>query len=167
MLQVEHKVVKGRVLPVHAVEVLRPAAAVGVRFLDVGNRLAAAEPQSLLGHADSKLDRRDNSQSQDGDASAEEQMAGVSMIDSPAAEDFLGEGRLHNGEVDVLPVVQGGDRVGGRLLQCGYELLLGDSPDRRAVDDRIAINATITQRRAQTFGQQLAAAERSSGYGND
>jgi hypothetical protein len=54
-----------------------------------------------------------------------------------------------------------------RLFQRRAQIMLGDSACRSLPNEHITIDAAIAKFLAQTFGKRLAAAERSSGNGND
>ena len=71
VLEVNDEVVQERIPPIEAVEELRPPSAVVVHGFYVSDGLAAAQIQTLLGHADAVLKRRNDPQAKEAGRSFE------------------------------------------------------------------------------------------------
>ena len=72
----------------------------------MGDHLAAAQPQPLLGHLNPVFQGRDDPQAEDTCSPFEQQVTGEAVVDRMSLADLLGEGRLDQGQVDVLLVAQ-------------------------------------------------------------
>ena len=94
-------------------------------------------------------------------------MADQAVVNGVAGAHLLGDRRLEEHQVDVLPVVQGVERAGGGRVERDQEFVGRHPANRRPLDRHIAVDAVIVEAARHTLGQQLAAAEGASGNGDN
>lgn len=78
----------------------------------------------------------------------------------------LGQRRLDEGQVNVLGVLRLAEKA-GRLFDGCPQIVLRHAPFRRLADHLVAINVAVSEPAGESLGQHLAAAKRSSRYGDD
>ena len=93
-------------------------------------------------------------------------MPGQPVIDSGPGADLGGKSSLDQSQIDVPFMIECSGEF-RRQLQRRTQIVFGDPRCRSLPDEHIAIDAPIAQSLAQALGKPLAAAERSSGNGDD
>src|SRR3974377_1996605 len=77
LIEIDDQIVKSRIVPIDPIQIVNPPLPLPIPFPDVPNDFFSTQLQLVLGHADSKVQRRNGPDSQDCSVCFQKQMPGI------------------------------------------------------------------------------------------